>query len=76
MMPFPNDTNGVVNTLNCFKEFCILVGTPKILQTDNGAEYKNNLFKNYCDENNIKHIFSSPYHPESNGIVEVSHKEI
>ena len=76
MMSFPIETNDAVNALNCFKEFCILVGTPKILQTDNGGEYKNNLFKNYCDENNIKHIFSSPYHPESNGIVEVSHKEI
>ena len=62
--------------MNCFKEFCILVDTPTILQADNGADYKNNLFKNYCDENNIKHIFSSLYHLESNGIIEVSHKEI
>ena len=62
--------------LNCFKKFCILKGYPKILQSDNGVEFKNHLFEKLCTDHNIKHIFSSPYHPQTNGVVEVAHKEI
>ena len=56
--------------------FCELFGTPKILQTDNGGEFKNNDLENFCEENNIKLIHSSPYHPQTNGSVEATHKEI
>ena len=53
-----------------------MVGYPKILQSDNDSEYKNNIIKNFCIKNNIKQIFSAPLHPETNGVIEVSHKEI
>ena len=49
---------------------------PKILQTDNGKEFDNQYIKHYCIENDIKLIHSSPYHPQTNGSVEVTHKEI
>ena len=39
-------------------------------------EYKNNLIKNYLTTNKINHIFSSPRHPQTNGVVEVVHKEV
>ena len=51
-------------------------GKCKILQTDNGTEFKNTLLERYCLENNIKLIHSSPYHPQTNGVCEVVHKEI
>ena len=51
-------------------------GKPKILQTDNGKEFDNQYLKNYCEDNGIKLIHSSPYHPQTNGAVEVTHKEI
>ena len=51
-------------------------GKPKILQTDNGKEFDNQHINNYCKENDIKLIHSSPYHPQTNGTVEVTHKEI
>lgn len=53
----------------------MLIGYPKILQTDNGVEYKNNLTKEFRENNNINHIFSSPYYPQTNGVIEVCHKE-
>ena len=76
MMSFPVVNNTANNALTCLKEFCILKGYPKILQSDNGVEYKNHLFDKLCTEHNINHIFSSPYHPQTNGVVEVAHKEI
>ena len=76
LMSFPISNNNAQYFLNYLKEFCILKGIPKILQTDNGSEYKNNLFNTFCENNNIQHIFSSPYHPQTNGVIEVAHKEI
>ena len=49
---------------------------PKILQTDNGKEFDNQYIKHYCIEYDIKLIHSSLYHPQTNGSVEVTHKEI
>ena len=46
------------------------------MQEDKGGEFKNNIFINYCKSNNIKIINSSPYHPQINGFVEVTHKKI
>ena len=43
MMSFPVVNNTANNALICWKEFFILKGYPKILQSDNGAEYKNQL---------------------------------
>ena len=48
----------------------------KFYKTDNGGEFKNNDLENFCEENNIKLIHSSPYHPQTNGSVEATHKEI
>ena len=51
-------------------------GMPKILQTDNGKEFDIQHTKHYRTEYDIKLIHSSPYHPQTNGSVEVTHKEI
>ena len=51
-------------------------GEPKIFQCDNGTEFSNRLLKNYCIDNNINLVFSSPYHPQTNGACESVHKEI
>ena len=34
------------------------------------------FFEGFCLEHNIKHIFSSLYHPQTNGVIETTHKEI
>lgn len=43
---------------------------PKILQTDNGREFNNQEVMNLCERKNIKFINGSPYHPQSQGVVE------
>lgn len=59
-----------------YKIICDYVGKPKIFQCDNGSEYNNSIIKNYLATNDIQQIFSSPRHPQSNGVVEVVHKEV
>ena len=50
-------------------------GPPSILQSDNGKEFHGRV-KTYCQKKKIKMIQSRPYHPQSNGKVERSHREI
>jgi transposase InsO family protein len=43
---------------------------PKIIQSDNGAEFKNKWFDDLCKDFNTKQVFSLPYAPQSQGQVE------
>ena len=76
LMSIPVKNNNSENILYCIKQYINYVGQPKIFQSDNGSEYNNALVKNFLNTNNIKQIFSSPRHPQSNGVVEVVHKEV
>ena len=42
--------------------------------SDYGTEFKNNLMDQVLKQLGIKWIFSEPYHPQSNGKLEVLHK--
>ena len=67
--------NNSKSALLCIKDYCNYIGYPKLIQTDNGLEYKNSVIKEFCESNKIVHIFSSPRHPQTNGCVEIAHKE-
>ena len=43
------------------------------MMTDNGKEFKNDLFKEVADKLGIKHHILSPYHPLSSGILDKFH---
>ena len=47
---------------------------PQYILSDNGTEFKNNLMDQVLQQLGIEHIFSSPYHPQSNGKLEVFHR--
>ena len=49
---------------------------PKFYKLIMEKEFDNQYIKYYCIENDIKLIHSSPYHPQTNGSVEVTHQEI
>ena len=72
----PEENNNAENICVCFKLFFSAIGYPKIIQTDNGTEYKNNIINNFLISNNIEYIFSSPKHPQTNGVVEVAQEDV
>ena len=76
MVSYPVKTNDAINALLSIKEFWLLKGISTILQSDNGGEFKSNLIKEFYEKNKNKQIFSSPYYPSTNGVVEISHKKI
>ena len=45
-------------------------GLPQQVVSDNGPQFRSDLFKEFMSQNGVKHILVSPYHPASNGAVE------
>ena len=45
-------------------------GLPQQIATDNGPTFVSETFKEFMEQNGIKHTFSAPYHPSSNGLAE------
>ncbi|XP_022833967.1 uncharacterized protein K02A2.6-like [Spodoptera litura] len=45
-------------------------GIPDILVSDNGRAFTSNEFNTFLRKNGIKHLYSPPYHPASNGQIE------
>jgi transposase InsO family protein len=58
-----------------FVENVVLIyGTPRILHTDQGANFISEVFKGTCRILGIKKIQSTAFHPESQGSIERSHR--
>ncbi|XP_068206333.1 uncharacterized protein [Palaemon carinicauda] len=61
----------IIEVLN---KFFSLVGLPKEVQTDQGTNFTSKKFTSFLACQNIKHCLSSPYHPQSQGVVERFHR--
>ena len=53
-----------------FEEIICRHGCPKELQSDQGTEFTAQIIEELTTQFGIKQKFSSPYHPQTNGIVE------
>jgi hypothetical protein len=51
------------------EKIVLTYGTPQVLQTDQGANFVSEVFKNTCKILIIKKIQSTAFHPESQGKV-------
>jgi len=69
-----NDAKTVIKFLkkNIFSRF----GVPRVLICDGGSHFCNAQLKKVLEHYNVRHNVASPYHPQSNGQVEVSNREI
>ncbi|KFD54652.1 hypothetical protein M513_04352 [Trichuris suis] len=45
-------------------------GLPRSIVSDNGPQFVSQEFKDFCENNNMTHIRTSPYHPKTNGLAE------
>jgi len=53
-----------------YKEIICRHGCPRVILSDNGSHFKNQLVEGLCKKFEIKHKRSAPYHPQTNGLVE------
>ena len=47
-----------------------------MLVSDNGRQFDNSAFRDFCSELGIKNHYSSPAHPQANGQVEVTNRSL
>ena len=51
-------------------------GIPRVLVSDNGKQFNNSAFRDFCSELGIKNHYSSPANPQANGQVEVMNQSL
>ncbi len=59
-----------------YEEIICRFGAPKKIQSDQGTHFVNELIRKLTDKFRIRHSLSSPYHPQSNGLVERFNKTL
>ena len=57
--------------LDVVKRFVAEMGVLQAFRTDNGAEYTNSTFANYCNGLEIRRELTASYTPQKNGPVEI-----
>jgi transposase InsO family protein len=58
------------------KHVILKLGTPSKILTDQGSNFLSEVFKNTCKMLKIKKLQTTPFHPESNGGLERSHRTL
>lgn len=67
---YPQITKTKEETVKNVTSYIRIFGAPRILQSDNGPEFVNDLMDNLAKEYGIELVNSAPYHPQTNGKVE------
>lgn len=62
--------NDARTTINCLRSLFARFGIPDYLVTDNGPPFRSSEFEKFLIANGVKHLYSPPYHPPSNGAAE------
>ena len=59
-----------------WKNIVCRFGFPRVIISDNGRQFDNNKFWDFCRELGIKNHYSSPGHPQANGQTEVINRTL
>ena len=71
--PIPDKSaDTIVSTF--INQYLLVHMCPRYVLSDNGTEFQNQLMDQVLQQLGIDHIFSAPYHPQSNGKLEVFHE--
>ncbi len=49
-------------------------GNPRVLLTDNAREFCSGVLRDWCRENSIRLVHSTPYHPQGNSVCKRVHR--
>lgn len=70
LMPLTAKSNAIQHLIKWNNSNYKNFGNIRILKTDNGGEFVNRAYKQFCTEKGIFHDTSAPYTPETQGLVE------
>ena len=68
--PYGTRDKSAATILAVVKRFIADMGVPRAFRSDNGAEYTNRSFVEYCNNLGIRRELTAPYTPQQNGPVE------
>ena len=71
-----NETDRVNAGTRFIKQCVSRYGHPRVIITDNGAEFINEVFRHGCSSFQIEHQNTTPAHPQSNGAAEMFHRTL
>ena len=58
------------------EEIIVRIGTPYVIHTDQGVQFESKLFQEMCRLLQIPKTRTTPYHPQSDGMVERNNRTI
>lgn len=67
---FPVETATSFMSVKCLKKLMMDEGTPFSVLTDRGTHFTGETFEKFLRENGINHLYTSPYHPQCDGMAE------
>ena len=70
-----NSTNAE-STVKVLRRLFATHGIPRTLVSDNASGFAGEVLKEFLNKNGVRHVFSAPYHPASNGQVEIMVRKI
>ena len=59
-----------------WKNIVCRFGIPRSIVSDNRTQFDSQVYRNFCQELNIKNLYSTPRYPQSNGLAEASNKTL
>ena len=62
--------NSIDTATFIYEEIICRFETPKVIQSDQGTHFVNEVIKELTKKFQVKHSLSLPYHPQSNGLIE------
>ncbi len=75
LAPLPNKSaTTVAHAL--FSHLICPYTTPRVLPSDTGTEFKNQVFRDICTQFHIQQTFITSHHPGSNGLIECINRKI
>ncbi|UYV60875.1 K02A2.6-like, partial [Cordylochernes scorpioides] len=66
---YPSKSTSIATYINIINQL-LNVGKPKIIVTDRHPSFVSQRFNKFLQEKGIKHVMTSPSHPQCNGLVE------
>ena len=67
---FPTAEANSVQTVKCLKTVFAEEGTAEVVMSDNGSHFTSSFVEGFLENNGVRHVYSPPYHPASNGLAE------
>ena len=67
--PYGARDKSAFTVLGVVKRFVADMRVPRGFKTDNGTEYTNSTFVDYCNGLGIRRELTAPYTPQQNGLV-------